>query len=90
MRIVGIDQGTTSTRALSVNSTGNLDVLHSIEHQQIYPHDGWVEHDPEELIRNIRICVNAAGRADDLDCLRGTRLSCLRFLSHLGSLRSVR
>ncbi|OUR78348.1 glycerol kinase [Alphaproteobacteria bacterium 46_93_T64] len=64
MRIAGIDQGTTSTRALTVNSEGTLEVIHSMEHQQIYPQDGWVEHDPEELIRNIRACADAVGKVD--------------------------
>jgi glycerol kinase len=64
MRIVGIDQGTTSTRALIVNTDGNLEVVHSIEHQQFYPHEGWVEHDPEQLVANIQQCVNAVGKVD--------------------------
>ncbi len=64
MRIVGIDQGTTSTRALIVNTDGKLEVVHSIEHQQFYPHEGWVEHDPEQLVANIQQCVNAVGKVD--------------------------
>tara|TARA_R110002020_G_scaffold57596_3_gene158397 strand:- start:7849 stop:9276 length:1428 start_codon:yes stop_codon:yes gene_type:complete len=64
LRIVGIDQGTTSTRALVVNPYGKLEVVHSVEHQQIYPQNGWVEHDPEELVRNIQACVDAAGKIE--------------------------
>ncbi|WP_322990210.1 FGGY family carbohydrate kinase, partial [Hoeflea sp.] len=64
MRIVGIDQGTTSTRALVVTPDGKLEVVHSVEHQQIYPQNGWVEHDPEELVRNIQACVDAAGKIE--------------------------
>jgi glycerol kinase len=62
MRIVGIDQGTTSTRALVVGSDGELQVAHAVEHRQIYPQAGWVEHDPEELIKNIRTSIDAAGK----------------------------
>lgn len=54
MRIVGIDQGTTSTRAFSVSSTGNLEVLHSIEHQQIYPHNGTMTYLHECIMAGIR------------------------------------
>ena len=36
----------------------------SLEHQQIYPQAGWVEHDPEELLRNVRACLEAAGEVD--------------------------
>jgi glycerol kinase len=61
MRFAAIDQGTTSTRALVVDDRGNLQVVHSVEHQQIYPQSGWVEHDPEELIRNIQTCADAVG-----------------------------
>lgn len=64
MRIAGIDQGTTSTRLLIVGSGGELRVVHSEEHRQNYPQEGWVEHDPEELIANIRACVDAAGKVD--------------------------
>ena len=64
MRIAGIDQGTTSTRVLVVNSEGELDVVHSVEHKQMYPKEGWVEQDPEELIANIRACANSAGKVD--------------------------
>ncbi|GLQ05395.1 FGGY family carbohydrate kinase [Sneathiella chinensis] len=64
MKIAGIDQGTTSTRALLVDSDGRIEVVHSVEHHQLYPREGWVEHDPEELIANIQACVAAAGKVD--------------------------
>lgn len=64
MRFMAIDQGTTSTRTLVVEADGAMRVAHAISHKQIYPQPGWVEHDPEELIRNIRACVNAAGAVD--------------------------
>ncbi|PVA05704.1 FGGY-family carbohydrate kinase [Thalassorhabdomicrobium marinisediminis] len=64
MRIAGIDQGTTSTRALVINTDGAVHVAHAAQHRQIYPRDGWVEHDPEELFENLTACVNAAGKLD--------------------------
>jgi len=47
--IAAIDQGTTSTRCILFDHSGNL--LHSAqkEHRQIYPQPGWVEHDPLEI-----------------------------------------
>jgi len=66
MRVAGIDQGTTSTRVLVADSKGGADVVHALEHQQFYPHEGWVEQDPEELISNIQSCINAAGQVDAL------------------------
>jgi glycerol kinase len=43
-----------------------LHVLHAVAHRQIYPRAGWVEHDPEELVRNIAACLSAGGEADVL------------------------
>ncbi len=64
MRIAAIDQGTSSTRALTANTIGELKVVHGCEHRQHYPQAGRVEHDPEELVRNIQVCANAAGPVD--------------------------
>ena len=60
--IVAIDQGTTSTRALRVEDNGGVRIAHSERHEQHLGPDGKVEHDPEELIRNIRACLAAAGK----------------------------
>ena len=59
MTILAIDQGTTSTRALVIEDSGAFRIVKSIEHQQFYPKPGWVEHDPEELIQNIRVCIES-------------------------------
>ncbi|MEM1429999.1 MAG: FGGY family carbohydrate kinase [Pseudomonadota bacterium] len=61
MRILAIDQGTTSTRAVVVEEDGARHLAAAIQHRQIYPRPGWVEHDAEELIANIRACIAAAG-----------------------------
>ncbi|MEM0905868.1 MAG: FGGY family carbohydrate kinase [Pseudomonadota bacterium] len=66
VRIGAIDQGTTSTRILVIEPSGERHVAHAVAHRQIYPQPGWVEHDPEELIENIIACVAAAGRLDAL------------------------
>ncbi|SFR48415.1 FGGY family carbohydrate kinase [Litoreibacter janthinus] len=66
MRFAGIDQGTTSTRALILDEAGALRIAHSVEHRQFYPQEGWVEHDPEELISNIKDCIAAVGAVDAL------------------------
>lgn len=62
MRILAVDQGTTSTRAVSVDDGGKVRVLRAIEHRQIYPSPGWVEHNPEEILRNVEACL---GEAED-------------------------
>lgn len=50
--ILAIDQGTTSTRSVVFNKAGEIIGLNQIEHKQIYPKPGWVEHDPIEIRDN--------------------------------------
>ena len=44
-----LDQGTTSTRFMIFDHGGNEVARHQLEHQQIMPKAGWVEHDPVEI-----------------------------------------
>jgi glycerol kinase len=59
MNIVSIDQGTTSTKAIMVNGDGRETMLGSLRHEQILPRQGWVEHDPAELLANVRLLIDA-------------------------------
>jgi glycerol kinase len=59
MRVLAIDQGTTSTRAVEVGEDGAVRVLAALTHRQIYPRAGWVEHDPLELLANVEACLGA-------------------------------
>lgn len=61
--ILAIDQGTTTTRAMLVGPAGDTRIVASLPHRQIHPAAGHVEHDPEELIRNLRSCLDAARAA---------------------------
>lgn len=47
--ILAIDQGTTSSRAILFDKAGNIVGIAQKEFRQIFPHDGWVEHDAEEI-----------------------------------------
>ena len=50
MRFVGaLDQGTTSTRFMVFDRQGHEVVRHQVEHDQILPRPGWVEHDPLQI-----------------------------------------
>ncbi len=64
MRIAAVDQGTTSTRALVLEPDGAARIRHSERHGQHYPADGWVEHDPRELVAHVETCLEAAGNVD--------------------------
>ena len=47
--ILAIDQGTTSTRAIVFNHDGKVVSQGQLEHEQIFPQAGWVEHNPIEI-----------------------------------------
>jgi glycerol kinase len=49
--ILALDQGTTSSRAIIYNESGNPVHASQKEFQQIFPEPGWVEHDAEEIWR---------------------------------------
>jgi glycerol kinase len=58
--ILSIDQGTTSTRAIVFDRSGSVVASGQLEHRQIFPQAGWVEHDPRELWDNAREVVGMA------------------------------
>ena len=58
--ILAIDQGTTSTRAILFDAGARPVASHAIEIRQIYPANGWVEHDPEEIWQSTLACARAA------------------------------
>jgi glycerol kinase len=62
---MAIDQGTTSTRAIVFDRAGSVVSVGQLEHRQIFPKPGWVEHDPLEIWRNVREVIGTAlARAD--------------------------
>ncbi|MCL4869130.1 MAG: glycerol kinase GlpK [Anaerolineae bacterium] len=69
--VAAIDQGTTSTRCMIFNHSGEPVGIHQLEHKQIYPQAGWVEHDPMEIWARTQDVVkgamaNAGLTADDI------------------------
>ncbi|HBB92310.1 MAG: glycerol kinase [Bacteroidetes bacterium GWF2_49_14] len=63
--ILSLDQGTTSSRTLLVDSAGTICGMAQKEFKQIYPASGWVEHDPDEIWstqwKTIRMVLEEAG-----------------------------
>jgi len=51
--VLAIDQGTTSTRAIIFNRKSDLIATSQMEFTQIHPHNGWVEHDGEEILETV-------------------------------------
>ncbi|MDX9973745.1 MAG: glycerol kinase GlpK [FCB group bacterium] len=60
--IGAIDQGTTGTRFMLFDRDGRPIAAAYKEHRQIYPHAGWVEHDPLEIWNNTLECMVRALR----------------------------
>jgi glycerol kinase len=58
--VAAIDQGTTSTRCMIFNHAGEPVGAHQMEHEQIYPKPGWVEHDPLEIWARTQDVVRGA------------------------------
>ena len=58
--VVALDQGTTSTRAIVFDHAGSIVSTGQLEHQQIMPQAGWVEHDPMEIWSNAREVIGQA------------------------------
>jgi glycerol kinase len=52
-----IDQGTTSTRFMIFDHGGNEIALYQLEHEQILPQAGWVEHNPTEIWERTRAVI---------------------------------
>lgn len=48
--VMALDQGTTSSRAIIFDQSGNIITLAQYPFTQIYPKPGWVEHDPMEIL----------------------------------------
>lgn len=49
--IIALDQGTTSSRAVLVNEKAEIKGIVQKEFTQIFPQPGWVEHDPNEILK---------------------------------------
>ncbi|TCC19883.1 glycerol kinase GlpK [Kribbella sindirgiensis] len=55
-----VDQGTTSTRFMIFDHSGNEVGIHQLEHEQILPQAGWVEHNPVEIWERTSSVVQTA------------------------------
>lgn len=72
--ILALDQGTTSSRAIVFNKHGEIMGSAQQEFPQIYPHTGWVEHDPIEILGSqvgviSEALIRAKTNADEIACI---------------------
>ena len=63
--VLGVDQSTQGTKALLFDELGDLIAREDLPHRQIIDEKGWVEHDPEEIMKNtvavLRSVIEKAG-----------------------------
>jgi glycerol kinase len=72
--ILALDQGTTSSRAMLFDREGNIVSSAQKEFRQIYPHPGWIEHDPQEIwSTQASVAAEAVARAG----LNGSSISAI-------------
>jgi glycerol kinase len=69
MSVVAVDQGTTSTKVGILSDDGGFHTVFQRGHRQIHPQEGWVEHDPLELLENVRAGIHAAEGDAGLDAV---------------------
>ena len=65
--ILALDQGTSSSRSILFDETGNILSSAQQEFRQIYPRPGWVEHDPSDIWNSQLETARAALRQAGMD-----------------------
>ena len=58
--ILAIDQGTTSSRAIVFDQHGGVVSVFRQEFDQLYPANGWVEHNPEDIWQTVLVTARQA------------------------------
>lgn len=65
--LLAIDQGTTSTRAVLFDDQGKPLFTAQTEFTQLFPHDGWVEHDADEIWDTVlQVCKQAIAASHEM------------------------
>src|ERR671937_585911 len=62
-----VDQGTTSTRFMVFDHSGQVVSVDQKEHEQIYPKPGWVEHNPMEIWGSTEAVISGALAKENID-----------------------
>lgn len=65
--ILSIDQGTTSSRAILFNQSGEIVETAQKEFEQFFPKPGWVEHDANEIWTSVLACMSEVLRKADIE-----------------------
>lgn len=66
-RILAIDQGTTSSRAMLFDREGRMVGMAQREFAQLFPQPGWVEHDPREILTSVYTTITELLNREQID-----------------------
>ncbi|MCS5559126.1 MAG: FGGY family carbohydrate kinase, partial [Oceanospirillaceae bacterium] len=72
--ILTIDQGTTSSRCIIFASDGSVVSTAQYEFQQHFPHNGWVEHQPQDILDTV---IKACRQALEKSGLNAKQITCV-------------
>lgn len=72
--LMALDQGTTSSRGILFDKSGNIISMAQKEFKQIYPEPGWVEHNPREIWSSqfataIEAMANVGATGEDIEAI---------------------
>ena len=73
--ILGIDQGSTGSKVLIVDSKGELVCSAYRKIESFYPNSGWLEHDPVEIWQSVKECLVEVSERFDLSLVRAVGLT---------------
>lgn len=73
--ILGIDQGSTGSKVLVVDSKGELVCSAYRKIESIYPNSGWLEHDPIDVWNSVKDCLVEVSNKFDLSLIRAIGLT---------------
>ena len=64
--ILAIDQGTTSSRVVLYDVKFKIKSIKQKEFKQYFPNDGWVEHDAEEIWKDVKQLISQTIKTNNL------------------------
>ena len=78
MSILGIDMGTTGTKAIAFDYKGNIISSNYIEYDTVFVKEGFIEIDPQTVIKSaLEVLKKVAGEVSKKDPVRAIGISCL-------------
>ena len=72
---LSIDQGTTSTRSILFEQSGNIKSSHQVEFKQIFPDNKSVEHDAIEILETVKTCIRNVTKDIDVKSIKSVGIT---------------